>query len=182
MAAGMGPGTEGESENRGRASSRKENAGTAEESTTAKDAGTVGDGGWKASLKSGRGALSNSGTLLGCAEEVCANSVMGLAGGYAGEGSVPASLKIGWASCKKENTGLPEDVCAGTELADAPGTAGGAACTGVETGETEAGPALAGMPGKCGSAGKESSGAEAGGVTGADGSAWRLVVSVGAGA
>jgi hypothetical protein len=44
--AGTGPGSEGCSENSGRASSMKEKVGTAEESTTPRAPGIAGAGGW----------------------------------------------------------------------------------------------------------------------------------------
>jgi len=77
------------------------------------------------------------------------------------------SLKIGRASCRKEKG----ETCVArseTVVPSTPGTAGGVACDGAVTGENEAGPTLAGMPGKCLSEGSDISEGAAGAVAGTE--------------
>jgi hypothetical protein len=89
--------------------------------------------------------------------------VVGFTLGFGPSGRVFRSLKMGRASCRKENVGTSA-ATSETAVPITPGTAGGVTCAGAVTGEKEAGPTLAGTPEKCLSEGSDISGGAAGAV------------------
>ncbi len=108
------------------------------------------------------------------------NAVIGLALGYGPSGRVFRSLKMGRASCRKENDGAPA-ATSGATVPITPGAAGGVACAGAVTGEKEAGPMFAGRPEKCLSDGRDISGGAAGVVAGTEHNGGRSVGAAWAG-
>jgi hypothetical protein len=166
----------GDVENSGRASSRNEKAGKAEVSANPNPLGRVGDGGCANSAAGSSDVKSTEGGSLAETGFVCAKLVMGFARGEGSDREASGSPKRGRASWRKAKGAVLVGDSDATAEAIAPGTAG-AAWMGNVTGATDAGPALAGNPGRCGSPGKDTSGRDAGIVEGGE---LRAAVSLGA--